>query len=185
MNSPRKYLLEGGFVLNLSFPRSQMEVCQWRLVGKIKQSDHLPRQFFGLLFFMVNTILLTLFQTYFIIISGPRKPIFYVQSTPDASPSSSQEERSLFSQDTSILETDSDKGKSSVSLANKMVNNSRMLRFRFKTKEELDDAQQNYSPTSSPIPLPSLPRYEISSDEDLENYMLELESSINNSVGDY
>ena len=127
----------------------------------------------------MNANLFTLLLILFKYISGPRKPVFYVPSTPEQSSSDSEGSTSVFSQDTVLLESDSDEGESTVSLANKMGMKQKECKFRFRSLEELNKLKPNYSPTSSPIPLPSPEKFDISSDEDLEMYMAEVESSIN------
>ena len=69
---------------------------------------------------IMNANLFTLLLILFIYISGPRKPLFYIPSTPEQSCSDSEASTSVFSQDTVLLESDSDEGESTVSLANKM-----------------------------------------------------------------
>ena len=112
-------------------------------------------------------------------ITGPREPLFFVPTTPERSPTYSDTSMSIFSQETILLESDSDEGDSTVSLADKMGKQRKYTPFKFKSLEELNKIRSKYSPTSSPIPLPSPQKCEISSDEDLENYMIELEESVN------
>ena len=88
----------------------------------------------------------------------------------------------MFSQDTLLLDSDSDEGESTVSLANKMANKPEVSKFRFKSLTELNNMEPNYSPTSSPIPLPSCENYDISSDEDLEKLMVEAEKSVSENI---
>ena len=54
--------------------------------------------------------------------------------------------------------------------------------FKFRSLAELYERKTKYSPSSSPIPLPSEENFVISSDEELENLMLEMGNMIDNGM---
>ena len=118
---------------------------------------------------------------------GPRKPKFFVANTPDASPNCSSSSMEMFPEDISTIDTDSEEGDSTVTLANKIAGKRHVSTFKFRSLSELNKDQKICicpSPTSSPIPLPSPEVFEISSDEELENSMCELEAKISLEMSD-
>ena len=60
----------------------------------------------------------TILNSFFL---GPRKPLFFVPSTPEASPNTSSSSWEKFPEDTSILESESENGDTTLDLVNKMV----------------------------------------------------------------
>ena len=106
----------------------------------------------------------------------------HVPSTPDMSPASSTSTE-IFPEDVStVSNSETDKGKSTTSLANKLSSSVPELKCTpsFKFRKFLKEKQDNReSPSSSPIPLPSPdPILIISSDEELEKSMVEFEEKI-------
>ena len=110
-------------------------------------------------------------------VTGPREPVFFVKTTPNTSP------KSDFSDTTTAIITDSEdeEGDSTATYAAKISKEQTRRPFKFRDLSELN-AKKNYSPTSSPIPLPSPEVYTISSDEELENSMIELGNNIDNGM---
>ena len=123
-------------------------------------------------------------KLFYFIITGPREPKFYVPSTPDASDVSTSSE-DTFPEDLSFIES-SDEGESSRSLADKMAHvqkkNEFVKPFKFRNFQEKKQ-KLSPSPSSSPISLPSPEIFIISSDEELEKSMVEMEAKISIETG--
>lgn len=114
--------------------------------------------------------------------SGPRKPLFFVPSTPKASPNTSSSSWEKFPEDTSILESESENGDTTLDLINKMVCRKSVLppckKFKFKQLSDEKIIKRDISPELS-LHHQQLPEvFEISSDEELETSMMQLEQQI-------
>ena len=71
----------------------------------------------------------------------------------------------------------SSEGESTTALAERVTNEPKQKRFKFRSLEELNKVP-DYGPSSSPIPLPSPEKFNISSDEELEKSMILFEQQI-------
>ena len=106
-------------------------------------------------------------------------PLFFVPSTPEASEISSGSSNESMYEEISVEDTDTDDGDSTTSYAAKISREPMRKPFKFRSLSELNKPSK-YSPTSSPIPLPSTEEFTISSDEELENSMLLMDQNVTN-----
>ena len=160
----KDYLLSGGYIYNLQYPDHK-----WKFNNagkKIKNFLHRVKIVTSLWVFDRTSILNNIFFA-----TGPRQPLFYVASTPNASPNTSSDWEK-FPEDTHICDSDPDEGHSTLTLAAEM-SHQQTRRYILRPPEALKSVP-DYSPSSSPIPIPSPDVFVISSDEELEMSMIKL-----------